>query len=356
MRSIEHNSNPRMDPVCETAPSTTSADSALSALTRLPVEVTLLVLREAAWTSSLRELRAVNSHFHSLIIENAATLLRDVWRRRKLPTSSLAPLSDGRYCQDLPDASKGFSASLGALLVLQHAVPILQDLFEEHELSHVLLATLLNHMLVSGSMEQQSARGPNETVTVVRPTAALDATTSTQIAEGYRHALQQLSLADLDMYIHGLNVVTTVVWRELCLSCFTDMAEYGPPWNMGTGRSYALEQAIVTEIVVWCGPRWSVNLLRVLGSSAPWRGRQGDGETTARAIEGIGTCAGLFVEGSSGSATIWRGLKEDAIAMASRGIGSWLWKERKRRYDAEVETHGVLALEGYPGSLGVGPL
>jgi hypothetical protein len=339
-----------------TTPLSTGTDVVSPTLTKLPVEVTLLILRETAWNNSLRELRAVNSHFNILIKENAGTLLREIWRNRNLPTTSLAHVQNSRYHQAVPDASQGFSASLRALLVVQHAVPILQELLEERELPCVLLATLLNHMLVSGSKEQQSVQGGDDTATVVRPTAALDATTSTLIADGYRDTLLQLSLADLDTYIQGLNVVTTVVWRELCLACFTDMAEYGPPWDMGTGRSYALEQAIVTEVVLWCGPRWSVNLLRLLGSSAPWKGGSGDGETTARAIEGIGTSAGFFAEMNSGSATIWRGEKENAIAVASRGMGSWLWKERKRRYDAEIETHGVLALERYPYSLGVGPL
>jgi hypothetical protein len=90
-----------------------------------------------------------------------------------------------------------------------------------------------------------------------------------------------------------------------------------------SGFTFNIEQAVLTEYVIWNGPGWAA---RVLGGNC-------DGELDGEVDD---------VEGRMQRYGPWKGSKEDGARIAANGLARLLWKERGRKVEEERERVRVM--------------
>jgi hypothetical protein len=89
-----------------------------------------------------------------------------------------------------------------------------------------------------------------------------------------------------------------------------------------SGASFNTDQAILTEHLIWKGPLWAAQVLKLHGPAEI-------GATPAANAE-IGDK--LVQEG------IWKGSREEGARLAANGVARLLWKERQEKIEAKASS------------------
>ncbi|KIW57011.1 hypothetical protein PV05_05616 [Exophiala xenobiotica] len=156
---------------------------------------------------------------------------------------------------------------------------------------------------------------------VLAPSAHGDTFTHQVLSEKcVRFLKTQMTLQDLETVIAAVNVCTTKLWSMIFL--FTPQDLTVESFGSLNGTSFNMEQAILTEHVIWKGPQWVS------------RGLEGFGLANRRSGTELQRNADMTLlrEG------IWRGTREDGARLAANGLARLLWKERQEKIEGKARS------------------
>lgn len=172
----------------------------------------------------------------------------------------------------------------------------------------------------------------NDSATVSRmtgdllaPSASGEHSESKLMSQRLRHLLRhELTLEELESVIAAINVCTNRLWSTIFLVSPRDSSVSS--FGSLSGVSFNTDQAILTEHVIWKGPRW---VSRLLGEYVTRGGEQG-----------CGTGGDGHLDMTLVNEGVWRGSREDGARLAANGVARFLWKEREERIEQRAGSTG----------------
>lgn len=144
------------------------------------------------------------------------------------------------------------------------------------------------------------------------------------------HLDSDVSLAELEGMISAINLSAAKLWTFLLFSkpaharTMSYVSLGGPP--------FSVDQALVTEHVIWKGPKWVASMLEQQKSS---------GE-----VKGVPSKTLVEFDELLRSHGPWRGSNEDGARIAAGGMARFLWSQRTGKVEGELETHKRETPEG----------
>lgn len=302
----------------------------MAALSDLPTEILVHILRYANLNGDLAGLRQCNHRFLEVISRQGSFLLSDLCFQYRIASRAVDIFLSARKSED--HGSSGASspstlntialssflhkmnivaadmdrASSNACVVVVPQAPLDKEQF-------MLLAALsrsLQSLLTVPSTKDGDLLAPS-----------IDATRSVSISlsEELVHWLGNvLTLSELEGVIAAINICATRLWSTIFLfqSRECAVASFGGL----SGVSFNTNQAVLMEHVIWKGPVWVSHLLERYSST-----RIGKDRDEARVDTQIDDS--IVKEG------VWKGSQEEGARLAANGMARLLWRTRLEKFE-----------------------
>ena len=293
-------------------------------LLALPRELVVAVLQHAA--GSLAELRLVDSALSSSITEHRCTLLRSLCLSYDISDQLL-----DQYCH----YHEVSPSDISALLRLNRELAAVQAFGEDCRGHQKESFDGIAAGMVRFSMLTASLRGswdfPQPLQDALTSSVTIDGIVPKALSISFKQLLKdQCSLTDLESIIAAINVTASKLWSSVFLH--RTSASRVNTFASLSGHTFNIEQAILTEHVIWHGPTWAASLLK---EAQPSRATNFELQ-----LQEYGP---------------WAGTKEDGARLAANGLARLLWKERQRKVDEERERQAQLAGQKAVSSLAINP-
>ncbi|KAK5062728.1 hypothetical protein LTR84_004802 [Exophiala bonariae] len=302
----------------------------MAVLLDLPAETLVQISQHVNLNGDLSRFRQVNSRLND-ISQGQSRHFLDNLRRRYGLRSHIVDLYFRRKLES--SASKSNEPRLANVLALDHLLRSMETLAEDvdralrsrtniHEIHapHIdresfLLFAILSHLL------RLSQTVLSMTGTVLAPCSSGETFAPKLLGPGFVQFVQhELELSDLESIISVINVCATKLWSTIFL--FRPKDSTVSSFGSLSGYSFNTDQAILTEHVIWKGPKWVSQILTRYGASSV---DKGDASSMARDHEERNDQ--IVTEG------VWRGSHENGALLAANGVARLLWKERQQKIE-----------------------
>ncbi|KAK5199069.1 hypothetical protein LTR99_001109 [Exophiala xenobiotica] len=291
----------------------------------LPVEVLVQILRYVNHSGDLGNLRLCSSDFMELSVQQERLFWTElcsdeeiVPRTTSLPRCEdstagiLQVMAAGNFLREMRVISSDRDGKI------QHLTESNRPHSELGRWSGFVLFDAVHQLLKASTTVTNSQGG------VLAPSADGDTSTYQVLSEEcVRFLKTEMTLQELEAVIAAINVCTTRLWSMVFL--FTPQDLTVGSFGSLSGSSFNMEQAILTEHVIWKGPQW---VSRVL---------EGFGQTNRRSGPELHRNADMTLlrEG------IWRGTREEGARLAANGLARLLWKERQEKIENKAHSSGT---------------
>ena len=282
-----------------------------SSLESLPSELLLPILVHVTFNGDLACLRLLSPGLNSFMTQQSQFLLKNLCSIHRFPDR----LVDA-YCQYhavIPN-------SLEALLLLSSEVAVLDILCEDEQrltdprksaenetLTNLLWSSTFTCALKAGVGTKQPLRD------ILAPSENIDGVLPLALNTSFRDFLKEgLGLAELEAVITAINISASKLWSSVFL--YKAHSSRVNTFASLSGHTFNIEQAILTEHIIWHGPKWAARML------------------SAHAVGSGGSFERLLHHHGS-----WMGSNEDGARIAANGVARLLWKDRQRKVDEERE-------------------
>ncbi|KIV90123.1 hypothetical protein PV10_07464 [Exophiala mesophila] len=304
----------------------------MTSLIDLPPEVLGQIVHQVTLGSGLQNWRLTNSYINNIATESSRTLLNQLCRVYQISDRVLH-----LYWRFNLDKAASASAS-------QSEHPDLKDVIA---LNHLLQTTNLiandwNRRRISENGSGRFAKPSSEpymlfsafthqlrrsqtvlsmTGTILAPCSSGQTFAPKVLADSFVHFLEsQLTLSELEDIISIINICVTKLWSTVFLHRPKDATVTS--FASLSGYITNTDQAILTEHVIWRGPRWVARVIEEYGIDYADCGSAGDC-TEARVPDRLVTNG------------IWTGSQADGAILAANGMARLLWRERQRKIDEQ---------------------
>ncbi|KAK5458491.1 hypothetical protein LTS15_004573 [Exophiala xenobiotica] len=294
----------------------------MSSFQILPVEVLVQILRYVNHNGDLGNLRLCSSDFVELSVQQERLFWTElcsaegiVPRTTSLPRCEystpgiLQVMALGNFLRETRVISSDRDGRIE---------PLTQSNRPHSELERWSGLVLFDavHQLLKASTTVTNRQGG-----VLAPSADGDTSTYQVLSkECVRFLKTDMTLQELETVIAAINVCTTRLWSTIFLFTPQDLT-VGSFWSL-SGTSFNMEQAILTEHVIWKGPQWVSRVLEGFGQT----NRMSSAELYRNAD------MTLLREG------IWRGTREEGARLAANGLARLLWKERQEKIEDKAHS------------------
>ncbi|RVX72372.1 hypothetical protein B0A52_03560 [Exophiala mesophila] len=307
----------------------------MTSLIDLPPEVLGQIVRQVTLGSGLQNWRLINSYINSIATESSRTLLNHLCRVYQISDRVLHLY--WRFNLD-KGASQSEHPDLKDVIALNHLLhttnPLANDWnrrriskngserFAKPSSEPYMLFSTFSHQL------RRSQTVLSMTGTILAPCSSGQTFAPKILADSFVHFLEsQLTLSELEDIISIINICVTKLWSTVFLHRPKDATVTS--FAALSGYIINTDQAILTEHVIWRGPRWVARVIEEYGIDYADCGSAGDG-TEARFPDR------LVTQG------IWTGSQADGAILAANGMARLLWRERQQKID-EQQKHASRA-------------
>ena len=270
----------------------------------LPSELLLSILSYATLNGDIASLRLVNARFNNFIIEQHQPLFQYLCTAHRLTDRLLKTYFSH-------PAVKG--DGIEGLILLSQEVSTVRSLSEgeqqttggdhDQSVTNLLWFSTFTRALRAGLDTRQPLRD------ILAPSNTIDSALPLALDSSFQHWLKEdLSLTELEAIITAINIAASRLWSSVFL--YKAHSSRVNTFASLSGHTFNIEQAILTEHVIWQGPRWTGRML-----ISPGQGKTDDLEHR------------LHLLGP------WSGSNEDGARIAANGLARLLWKERQRKVD-----------------------
>ncbi|OAL35165.1 hypothetical protein AYO20_05642 [Fonsecaea nubica] len=298
----------------------------------LPTEILAQIVRYAHLNGDLPNLRLSNSRSWALADHQSRLLLDDLCSKygisARVRDRYLTHKQGNKFPSDIqqPDiihimAFGNFLRMTGLLAadldramihLSRTAVPTLRGCAREP----FVLFEIFNQVLNSSLRVSNSA-----TADLLVPSPDAEQSVSKQFSEEFVHFLRhELTLEDLEGIIGAISVCSMRLWSSVFL--FRPKDSSVSSFGSLSGASFNIDQAILTEHVIWKGPLWASQILKKYGLADVASSNQTEVDFE---IDDI-----LVRKG------IWSGSRSQGARLAANGVARLLWKERQQRIEAQT--------------------
>ncbi len=289
-------------------------------LQNLLSELLLLILVQATGNCDVPNLRLVNSGLNQIVVEHHRALFLGLCWTHSLPDTLL----DAYFTHHAVKAD-----GVEGLLFLSREVSTLETFCKDEQhliggdsgiqnrtLTHLLWFSTFTSALKAGVDLQQNPQD------ILAPSGTIDSAVPLAMTYSFKDWIKNsLSLTELEAIITAINIAASKLWASVFL--YKVHSSRVNTFASLSGHTFNIEQAILTEHIIWHGPRWAGRLLTspALGNTDSLEHR-------------------LHLFGP------WFGSKEDGARIAANGLARFLWKERQRKVDEEREKKAQQSLQG----------
>jgi len=316
--------------------SPTRLHSNMTTLLDLPTEILVQILQYVNLNSDITCLRLCNSRLAASISQQGHRFLKDLCSHHRIGPRALElftrhsnanhvssgtatqevlhVLALSRFLQDMRSITGDVEPMLGSSSDLQPGSPHLAS-----REPYVLFA-VMSHLLNSSS-----------TVTpwngdVLAPSADGEQSLSKLLPERCLHFLDtEVSLEELESVVAAINLCSTRLWSTIFLFRPKDYSVLS--FGSLSGASFNMEQALLTEHVIWKGPLWVARILA-------WSKTGEDQE--AQEPSKCGNVDLTLVDKG-----IWRGSHQEGARIAANGLARLLWKKRQEKIEQKASSSNI---------------
>lgn len=312
----------------------------MSALLELPTEILVHILRYVNLNGDLASLRLCNSELAETIVQQERWFINDLSAHYGIGERVLEMFMHQGNAHH--ESAGTFSPKIWQVIALSG---LLQDTKFIAADAYVMMARAVSEkqprpaylssrepfllFAVLTHLLDASATVTPWTGDVLAPSADGEYSLSKLLPEKFLHFTQtELGLEELESVIAAINFCSTRLWSTIFLFRPKDAAVVS--FGSLSGASFNMDQALLTEHIIWKGPRWVARVLESCNSESEAvhaTGRRGDVDLT------------LVNEG------IWRGSKEEGARIAANGLARLLWKKRQEKIEEKAaKSHGRIAI------------
>ena len=289
-------------------------------LADLPAETVSLVLEYVNFNGDLPAVRGVNRRLYAMITRSSRALSKDTCRQYGIPLTGLEHYSALR--DDLK--TRGAEEGMLLLLALRSELHAFQRLTIDAGRRNIgeadsMLHGLLLFSIFAKTLHDQGRR-QDSTTTIMVSDKNLNKARCIALNQRSMHLLETgFTLIELESMVTAINMCASKLWSNVSGFRLAD-AQTQSFANLG-GYTFSIEQAILTEAVIWKGPTWVARMPRTsyLASGHP--------------IEDMDT-RGRFEVLLNGN-DLWRGSREEGARLAATGVARLLWRVRSKRVEDE---------------------
>jgi hypothetical protein len=294
-----------------------------------PAEILIDIVRYVNYNSDVSSLRLVNRRLAEIIRQQAQILINDFRSKHGLSKrvtdtyltstswSSLPPTTENNVLDTV--SLRHFLRRMDRIATdLDRAVwnstcyGQLRSRFVNRE--PFMLFAALSDML------EESTTVLSLTGTVLAPCASGQTFAPKQLTPRLIHFLEhEISLDELESIITLINVCATKLWSSIFLfqNADTAVTSFG---SLG-GYSFNTDLAILTEHVIWKGPKWVSWLLKLQEPTSGGSKTSSHGQARDSVLHN----------------GIWNGSREDGARIAANGVARLLWRERHRKIEQKQQ-------------------
>ncbi|KIV84568.1 hypothetical protein PV11_00341 [Exophiala sideris] len=310
----------------------------MSALLELPAEILVLVLRYVNINGDLACLRLCNSRLAGAISLQVHWFIKDLCSCHRISPRVLEMFI--RHQKDSQASSDTSRQSILNVLGLGRFLHDMRFIAADLDVmvgppgartapAHLasgnafLLFAVISHMLNTSS-----------TVTpwngdVLAPTVDGEHSLSRLLPETFLHFLDnELSLEELESVIAAINLCSTKLWSTVFLFRPKDYSVLS--FGSLSGASFNMEQALLTEHVIWKGPQWVARILAWCNSG---------GGQAAYDDRNRGNLDLTVVNDG-----VWRGPHQEGARIAANGLARLLWKKRQEKIEQNASACNIRLL------------
>lgn len=302
----------------------------MAVLLDLPAETLVQISQHVNFNGDLPRFRQVNSRLNDISQGQSRHFLDSLCQRYDLTL----PIVDLYFRRKLESsASSSSEPRLADVLALDHFLRSMEAVAEDVDrilrsrtnsqqgrARHIdresfLLFAILSHLL------RLSQTVLSMTGTVLAPCNSGETFAPKLLSKGFIHFVQhELALSDLESIISIINVCATKLWSTIFL--FRPRDSTVSSFGSLSGYSFNTDQAILTEHVIWKGPKWVSHVLKRYGAS-----REHTGDAYSMARDHWELHDQIVTEG------VWRGTHENGALLAANGVARLLWRERQQKIE-----------------------
>ena len=286
----------------------------------LPAETVSLVLEYINSNGDLPAVRGVNRRLCAMVTSNSRALVKDTCRQYNIPFTTFEHYSASRSDPKTRDAEEDLLLMLALRSELDAFRRLAIDAGRQNisEADSMLHGLLLFSILAKTLYDQ--GRRQDSTTTIMVSDKNLNKARCIALNQRSMHLLETgFTLMELESMVIAINMCASKLWSNVSGFRLAD-AQTQSFANLG-GYTFSIEQAILTEAVIWKGPVWVAKMPRTCYIASGHR------------IEDMNT-HGRFEVLLNGN-DLWRGSREEGARLAATGVARLLWRVRQQRVEDE---------------------
>lgn len=298
----------------------------MTSLVELPPEVLGQIAQQVTLGSGLQHWRLTNSYLAGIAIQNSRALLGQSCRSHQISDRVLGlywrfNLDKAAWQRRAPDLT-----DVIALDNLLRATNLIASDWDRgrvsaHGSKAVAKPSRDPYMLFS-AFSRQLRLSPtvlSMTGTILAPCSSGQTFAPKVLADScVDFVKRQLTLTELEDIISAINVCVSKLWTTVFLHRPRDATVTS--FAALSGYSINTDQAILTEHVIWRGPRWVARVIERYGIDCD------DYDSVRTETRGQDR---LVTEG------IWTGSQADGAILAANGVARMLWRERQVKIEQQ---------------------
>jgi hypothetical protein len=311
---------------------TETVQHTMLSIVELPAEILEQIIRWSNLNGDLVRLRLSSSGFLDCASQGNRLLLNDLCSRYNLSHRAVnlyrAQLQGGDVARTVTPSEILHALRLAS--VLKRTTVLVND--ATHATSHLSAQQLLLFEVFSKALSLAPTVAHSTASDVLVPSPGAEQIFWRQLPKNFSHLLRhELTLQELEDIIGTISLCVMKLWTAVFM--FRPKTSAISSFGGLTGVSFNTDQAVLMEHVIWRGPLWVAQVLRLqcpsLGEFREDGCRQSVDERLAN--EGI-----------------WNGTRQEAARLVANGVARLLWKERQLRIErvSERRQHEAVPLTG----------
>ena len=286
----------------------------------LPAETVSLVLEYINLNGDLSAARGVNRRLCAMVTSNSRALVKNICHQYDIPLTTLEHYSTSRGNPKTQDAEEDLLLMLGLRSELNAFGAFTVDAARgEGSDSDDTVHGLLLFAIFTRTLQHQGVH-QDSTTNIMVSNHSLDKARCVALSQASMNLLEEgFTLFELESMVTAINMCASKLWSTVSDFRLGD-AQTQSFANLG-GYTFSIEQAILTEAVIWKGPRWVANMP---ASSYLVSGDPMVDKDTQRRFQVLLSANDL-----------WRGSREEGARLAATGVARLLWRTRQKRVEDE---------------------
>ncbi|KAI1618841.1 hypothetical protein EDD36DRAFT_480807 [Exophiala viscosa] len=304
----------------------------MSTLVDLPSEILMQILQHVNLNGDLARLSLCNSQVAAYISQQGHSFTKDLCSHHRISPRVLELFlrhGNDKHGPSGPSIQGGLHAIalshfLQDMRIIGVSVQSLRDVRSAgprlaNSEPYLLLAVMIR--LLNDSSTVTPWNGD-----VLAPSADGERSLSRLLPEKFLQCLDTgLSLEEPESVVAAINLCSTMLWSKIFLFRPKDYSVLS--FGSLSGASFNMEQALLTEHVIWKGPRWVARLLA-------WS-KAGERQDA----QGPSNCDNVDL--TRVSEGIWRGSHQEGARIAANGLARLLRRKRQEKIEQTASSSNI---------------